>query len=342
MTITPFDIQLNAAAMQARHPLLSVAPMMDWTDRHCRYFHRLIAPSFLLYTEMVTTGALIHGDAERHLRFNEPEEHPVALQLGGSEPEALAACARMGEDAGYDEINLNCGCPSDRVQRGRFGACLMAEPDLVAESMAAMRNAVSVPVTIKCRIAIDEEEEFPFLNRFINKVSQAGCKIFIIHARKAWLNGLSPKENRTVPPLRYDLVQRIKDDYPNLTIILNGGLSSVDMVKGALAEGLDGAMIGREAYQNPWFLHDLQNECLDPAKTEREAVARAMIPYIQDQYKRYGTPTKTITRHMVGLFSGLPGAKQWRRSISEHAHKDTGTGEVIEMALHAMKTRKAA
>jgi tRNA-dihydrouridine synthase A len=312
---------------------IAVAPMMDWTDRHCRYFHRLLNPHAWLYTEMVTTGALLHGDRDRHLRFS-PQEHPVALQLGGSDPKALADCARMGEDYGYDEINLNCGCPSDRVQNGRFGACLMAEPQLVAECVAAMKGAVSIPVTVKCRTGIDDCDEKSFLYRFVETVSKAGCDKFIIHARKAWLKGLSPKENREIPPLNYNLAYHIKKDFQNIEIIINGGISSIAEIRTHLPR-VDGVMIGREAYQNPWILNEISKHIHDDIKYHsRETLAMAMIPYIEDQNRRYGTPAKTITRHMLGLFNGLRGARSWRRILMET--------QDIEKALAAMGERKEA
>ena len=293
---------------------ISVAPMMDWTDRHCRFFHRLLLPQSTLYTEMVTTGALLFGDAERHLRFS-GEEHPVALQLGGSEPEALAKSAKMGEEFGYDEVNLNCGCPSDRVQKGRFGACLMAEPNLVADCVSAMSAQVKIPVTVKCRIGIDNSEGFDFLNDFVTTVKAAGCNMFIIHARKAWLQGLSPKENREVPPLDYDMVAQIKAAHPDLTIEINGGLTTLDHINSV--RHLDGAMIGREAYQNPFFLNEIGQHLFGNAAADRFAVARAMIPYIEDQQARFGTPVHSITRHTIGLFNGLRGAKLWRQTLSD-------------------------
>jgi len=293
---------------------ISVAPMMDWTDRHCRYFHRLLSPHAFLYSEMVTTGALLFGDAERHLRFS-PQEHPLALQLGGSEPAALKQSAKAGEDFGYDEINLNCGCPSDRVQKGRFGACLMAEPQLVAECVDAMRSIVKIPVTVKCRIGIDDCEEVEFLNRFIETVKSAGCGTFIIHARKAWLKGLSPKENREVPPLNYSLVADIKNAHPDLTIELNGGLRTLNDINSV--RHLDGAMIGREAYQNPFFLGEIASQLHATPLPDRFAIARAMIPYIEDQQARYGTPVHSITRHTLGLFNGLRGARLWRQRLSD-------------------------
>lgn len=321
---------------KANIPHISIAPMMDWTDRHCRYFHRLISPHAYLYTEMVTTGALIHGDRDRFLRFDKAE-NPVALQIGGSDPADLATCAKMGEDAGYDEINLNCGCPSDRVQKGTFGACLMKTPDLVASCYEAMANTVSCPVTIKCRIAIDEEEELPFLTQFIKTISAAGCRTFIVHARKAWLQGLSPKENREIPPLRYDIVQTIKEDFPELNIILNGGIQKLEEVKTNMIV-FDGVMIGREAYQNPYFLNEIEKEVFEcDDLLSREDVALAMIPYIEKQMKDHDTPAKSITRHILGLFKGKPGAQAWRRYLSENAHKPGATGNVVKEALDAMK-----
>lgn len=315
-------------------PHISIAPMMDWTDRHCRYFHRLISPHVRLYTEMVTTGAMIHGDCERFLRFN-AEEPPVALQLGGSDPAALAECAKIGEDYGYDEINLNCGCPSDRVQSGNFGACLMAEPELVAECYAAMAEKVDIPVTIKCRIAIDEEEEFPFLNKFIESISKAGCQNFIVHARKAWLNGLSPKENRDIPPLRHDIVSQIKTLYPDLNFVLNGGIKTLEQTQENL-DAFDGVMIGREAYSNPYLLSELEQEIYGNTSIKsREDIALSMIPYIERQQKDYGTPVKSITRHMIGLYHQIPGAKQWRRYISENAHTADNAETLIKGALEA-------
>lgn len=314
-------------------PYVSIAPMMDWTDRHCRYFHRLISPQAHLYSEMVTTGALLHGDRDRHLRFN-AAEHPVALQLGGNDAAALAVCARMGEDYGYDEINLNCGCPSDRVQNGAFGACLMGEPETVAAGVAAMRAAVTIPVTVKCRIGIDDCDEFPFLDKFIATVAQAGCKKFIIHARKAWLQGLSPKENREIPPLRYDIAAAIRAKYPHCRFILNGGINLIDDMKKHL-QSFDGIMIGREAYQNPYILAAIETEIYGaPHVRSRETIARAMIPYIEAQNRQFGTPAKSITRHILGLFNGLPGARAWRRALSEQ--------QGIEAALMAATARRRA
>ncbi|WP_158048147.1 tRNA dihydrouridine(20/20a) synthase DusA [Skermanella pratensis] len=311
---------------------ISVAPMMDWTDRHCRYFLRQISRHALLYTEMVTTGAILHGPRERLLAFN-PEEHPVALQLGGSDPRALAECARVAEGFGYDEINLNVGCPSDRVQSGRFGACLMAEPDLVADLVAAMRSAVSIPVTVKSRIAIDEMEEWPTLDRFIATVRAAGCTRFIVHARKAWLNGLSPQENRDIPPLRYDLVHRLKRENPDLDITINGGILDLDTAADHL-QVVDGVMLGRAAYKNPYVLAGVDRRFLggiEPVPT-RDEVVRRMLPYIEAR-RVEGVPLNAITRHMTGLFQGQRGGRAWRRHLSEFAHK-TGVGpEVVEAAL---------
>jgi tRNA-dihydrouridine synthase A len=307
--------------------------MLDWTDRHCRFFHRQLTRETLLYTEMITTGALLFGDAERHLLFDEAE-HPVAIQLGGSDPAALAQCARLAEQHGYDEINLNVGCPSDRVQNGAFGACLMATPALVADCMKAMLDAVSIPVTIKHRIGIDEMESYGELAAFVGKVAQSGCSTFIAHARKAWLQGLSPKQNREIPALRYDTVYRLKQDYPDLEIIINGGIESLDAVERHL-EQVDGVMIGRAAYQNPWLLADAdrrifgrQNPLSDPSQA-----VEAMLPYIAVHLEEEGGRLSHVTRHMLGLFNGRPGARQWRRYLSEHAvRKDAGL-EVVEQAL---------
>ncbi len=318
---------------------LSVAPMMDWTDRHCRYFHRLLSRSTLLYTEMVTTGAVLHGDRERLLGFD-AAEHPVALQLGGSDPADLAACARIAEEWGYDEVNLNVGCPSDRVQSGRFGACLMAEPDLVARLVGAMRDAVSIPVTVKSRIAIDEMEEWPTLDHFIRTVSAAGCTHFIVHARKAWLKGLSPKENRDIPPLRYDLVHRLKAENPHLTIAINGGIRTLDEAEEHLGK-VDSVMIGRAAYETPYLLADADRRlmCGEPGP-DRHAVIEAMLPYIEARMAR-GTPLSSITRHMLGLFQGLPGARAYRRHIAENAHRPGAGPEVLERAASLVRRRAA-
>jgi tRNA-dihydrouridine synthase A len=316
---------------------LSVAPMMDWTDRHCRFFHRLIAPRALLYTEMLTTGALLHGDRGRLLAHH-PAEHPLALQLGGSEPGDLAACAAMAEVEGYDEVNLNCGCPSERVQKGSFGACLMREPALVADCVAAMRDRTSLPVTVKCRIGVDDSEEFDFLARFVETVATAGCRTFVVHARKAWLKGLSPKENREVPPLRYQVVHALKAAFPQLTLVLNGGLREPAAAKAA-AEGLDGVMIGREAYENPWSLRAFEATFLRPDRPRTRAeVVEGMIAYAAREGAR-GVPLKAITRPMLGLFNGLPGARAWRRHLSEQAIRTDAGPAVIEAALAYVQPR---
>ncbi len=318
-------------------PHISIAPMMDWTDRHFRYFMRLISPNAYLYTEMVTTGALLHGDQERFLRFDK-EEHPIALQLGGSDPDDLAACAALGQKYGYDEINLNCGCPSERVQNGRIGACLMKEPDHVALCIEAMSTAVDIPVTVKCRIGIDELDDFTFLDSFVNKIADKGCISFIIHARKAWLSGLSPKQNREVPPLDYERVAAIKEKHPHLRIILNGGIKTIDEIKTHL-KIFDGVMIGREAYSHPYLFADIEREFFNNADIlSREEIARAMIPYAQEQFERYGTPIKSITRHILGLYHEQAGARAYRRTLSTEAYKENASSAVIEEALRCMKT----
>jgi tRNA-dihydrouridine synthase A len=307
--------------------------MMDWTDRHCRYFHRLLSRHALLYTEMITTGALIHGDVPRHLDFN-AEEHPVALQLGGSDFAELAHSARLGEQWGYDEINLNCGCPSERVQRGSFGACLMAEPQLVADCVKAMVDAVQVPVTVKHRIGIDKDERYGFVRDFVGAVSEAGCRVFLVHARNAWLKGLSPKENREVPPLRYELVHRLKDDFPHLTIAVNGGITTTAEVTRELGV-LDGVMVGREAYHNPWWLAEWDpgffGEAAEPWRT-REWVEEQMSEYMAREAAAHGTPWSAIARHMLGLRHGMPGARRWRQVWSDHRLKDRTPREVMAMA----------
>ncbi|MBY8233867.1 tRNA dihydrouridine(20/20a) synthase DusA [Vibrio fluvialis] len=311
---------------------LSVAPMLDWTDRHCRYFHRLLSSQTLLYTEMVTTGAIIHGKGD-FLAYNE-EEHPVALQLGGSNPADLARCAKLAQERGYDEINLNVGCPSDRVQNGRFGACLMAEPDLVAQCVAAMKEVVDIPVTVKTRIGIDDQDSYEFLTNFVTLVSEkGGCEQFTIHARKAWLSGLSPKENREIPPLDYPRAYQLKQDFPHLTIAVNGGVKTLAEAKEHL-QHLDGVMIGREAYQSPYLLAEVDQQIfgLDTPVKKRSQVVQEMYPYI-DQQLAQGSYLGHITRHMLGLFQNMPGARQWRRHISENAHKAGAGIEVVEQAL---------
>ena len=312
-----------------------VAPMLDWTDRHCRYFHRLLAPDALLYTEMVTTGALIHGDRERHLAYN-AEEHPLALQLGGSDPADLAACAKMAEQAAYDEVNLNVGCPSDRVQKGKFGACLMFEPELVRDCVAAMQDAVDIPVTVKSRLGVDDHDSYAIFSGFIGKVAESGCRTYIVHARKAWLSGLSPKQNREIPELRYDWVQKLKNEHPELSISLNGGIESVDAALEYL-EIYDGVMLGRNAYQQPWILAELQARIFGrPGVSSREEAVHGMTRYLERQAV-LGVAVKNVSRHLLGLFQGLPGAKRWRRFISENAHVDPWNTQLLEQALEQMQ-----
>lgn len=309
--------------------------MLDWTDRHCRYFHRLLSPNVRLYTEMVTTGALLHGDADRHLRFDAAEKY-VALQLGGSDAADLAECAKMGADYGYDEINLNCGCPSERVQKGAFGACLMAEPDLVAACVESMAKAVNIPVTVKCRIGIDECDPEIFLRDFIRPVANAGCGMFVIHARKAWLKGLSPKENRTKPPINYNLPAAIKREFPHLQIVVNGEVKTAEQTKTHL-KNFDGVMIGREAYQNPGLLLDLEKHVFgSDVITTPEAAVHAMIPYIERLARDYGTPMRSITRHMIGLFQGERGSKAWRRALSTEPHLPDADPSLLTRALAAI------
>ncbi|MEM8949014.1 MAG: tRNA dihydrouridine(20/20a) synthase DusA [Pseudomonadota bacterium] len=312
--------------------IIAVAPMMDWTDRHCRYFLRLISKRAWLYTEMVTTGAILHGDRERFLAFD-AAEHPIALQLGGSDPAALAEAAAASEDFAYDEININVGCPSDRVQNGRFGACLMAEPDLVADAVRAIGAAVDLPVTVKTRIGIDDRDDYGFLRDFVGKITEAGCRHIIIHARKAILAGLSPKENREIPPLDYGRVHRLKRDFPDITVILNGGLKTPAQCLEQI-DHVDGVMIGREAYQNPYSLIAMEKALSggeQPAKTRHE-IARSFLDYVDDR-RTAGVPLKSMTRHILGLFNGLPGARAWRRHLSEEAVRENAGPEVIEAAL---------
>ncbi len=313
---------------------LSVAPMMDWTDRHCRYFHRLITRHALLYTEMVTTGALLHGDQGRHLDFN-AEEHPVALQLGGSEPAYLAACARLAERWGYDEVNLNCGCPSERVQKGAFGACLMAEPRLVADCVKAMRDATTLPVTVKHCIGIDKVDSYDFVQDFVATVAEAGCEVFIVHARNAWLQGLSPKENREVPPLRYEVAARLKADFPALTIAVNGGLKTPEQIAAQL-EAVDGVMIGREAYHEPWSMAQWDSRFFgsrDPAAS-REQVEARWLDYL-DRVQASGRSWAHAMRHALGLWNGTPGARRWRQVWSDHRLKTLAPREVAAQATAA-------
>jgi len=312
---------------------LCVAPMMDWTDLHCRYFHRLITRRTRLYTEMVTTGALLHGDLARHLDFN-AEEHPVALQLGGSEPDDLARCAKLAHNWGYDEVNLNCGCPSERVQRGAFGACLMAEPSLVADCVAAMVDAASLPVTVKHRIGIDREERYEFVRDFVGTVASAGCTVFIVHARNAWLHGLSPKRNREVPPLRYDVVAQLKRDFPALTIVANGGICTPAHIQAQLAN-VDGAMLGRSAYHDPWSMAEWDTHYLGAtanAASNREQVEEAMVSYMEREADGSGAHWLAIARHMMGLRLGTPGARRWRQVWSDHRLRDLSPREVMARA----------
>ena len=310
--------------------------MMEWTDRHCRFVHRLITRHARLYTEMVTTGALLHGDVPRHLDFN-AEEHPVALQLGGSEPGDLAQCAKLAEQWGYDEINLNCGCPSERVQKGAFGACLMAEAGLVADCIKAMRDATRLEVTVKHRIGIDRGESYDFVRDFVGTVAeQGGCRVFIVHARNAWLKGLSPKENREVPPLRYDFVHRLKHDFAQLTFVVNGGMTTAPQIDEQLQQ-LDGVMIGRQAYHDPWSMADWDVRwwgASAPPLGSRQAVEEGVVRYMERQ-ARLGTPWAHIARHMMGLWNGTPGARRWRQVWSDHSLKALAPSEVAALAGQA-------
>jgi tRNA-dihydrouridine synthase A len=344
------------AASDAPHSpwRMCVAPMLDWTDRHCRFFHRLLSQHARLYTEMVTTGALLHGDVDRHLRFND-QEHPLALQLGGSEPADLAQCARLALQWGYDEVNLNCGCPSERVQRGAFGACLMAEASLVADGVKAMMDATGgdarMPITVKHRIGIDQIESYDFVRDFVGTVAETGCEVFIVHARNAWLKGLSPKENREIPPLRYGFVHRLKQDFPGLTIVLNGGLADNPACLAALQTGaeiegvaLDGLMIGRAAYHTPWIMAEWDQLFFGDASRSgdaaltREGVEAAMVEYAQREMARTaGMPHgevrwPAVIRHILGLYSGQPGARRWRQVWSDHTLKGLPPAEVMARA----------
>ncbi len=326
--------------MKDRRPLICVAPMMAWTDRHERFFLRLLSRHVRLYTEMVTAAAVIHGDRERLLGFH-AAEHPVALQLGGADAAELAAAARIGEAFGYDEINLNVGCPSDRVWSGRFGACLMAEPDVVAACVGAMKQATNLPVTVKCRIGIDDQDPEQTLFPFIDRVAAAGCETFVIHARKAWLKGLSPKENRDVPPLDYNLVYRLKRARPDLTVLINGGIKSLEACADHLRY-VDGVMLGRAVYQNPYLLADVDRrffgDSLSPPT--RHEVLERYLPYVEAKC-RAGVPLYAMARHILGLFQGQPGARAWRRHISEHAHRAGAGVEVLRAAAeHVRRTER--
>ncbi len=326
---------MSSAAPKSIDRRFCVAPMMAWSDTHCRYFWRLLSKQAPLYTEMVTTGALLHGDRDRFLGFH-PAEHPLALQLGGSDPKALAECARMAEDWGYDEVNLNCGCPSDRVQNNMIGACLMTEPELVGECVAAMKQAVQIPVTVKHRIGVDDMDDYDGLLKFVETLAQAGCETFIVHARKAWLKGLSPKENRDIPPLQYDKVIQLKRDHPELEIIINGGITTLDQCQ-TLLKDLDGVMVGREAYTNPYLLAQVDREIYHRASPapERAEVLQGFIDYVGTQLEN-GVSLKHMTRHILGLYQGQPGARQFRRVISERAHLAGAGLEVLELAREAI------
>lgn len=324
-------MQKGVAVVTTEAPArLSVAPMMDWTDRHCRFFHRQLNAEALLYTEMVTTGAVIHGDRDHLLGFHRAE-HPVALQLGGSEPEELARAARIGVGYGYDEVNLNVGCPSERVQKGAFGACLMKEPELVRDCMAALGEAVDVPVTVKTRIGVDEHDSIEFLEDFIGTVAASGVRTFIIHARKAWLKGLSPKQNREIPPLAYERVYRLRAVFPQLRFILNGGLIEVDSAVEEL-ERVDGIMLGRAAYQHPWILVELGRRLGQPVPESRVQVLETMADYVADHIRRGGR-LQQVARHMLGLFHAQPGAKRWRQILSQNMHRPDAGPELLWQAL---------
>lgn len=335
------EIEIKEKNKYFKAPIFAVAPMMDWTDRHCRVFHRILTRRARLYTEMVTTGAVIHGDRVRLLGFD-ASEHPVALQLGGSNPADLAAAATIGEDFGYDEINLNVGCPSDRVKEGRFGACLMAEPDLVADGVAAMKRAVRIPVTVKCRIGIDDQDPETALDRLAQAVVAAGADMLIVHARKAWLNGLSPKENRDIPPLDYDRVYRLKAAMPDVPIVINGGIGSIEDAKRHL-DHVDGVMLGRAAYQEPWRLLAADSDIFDEASPHDDMIAalEAMMPYIAEQLAR-GTRLHAITRHFVGAFHGIPGARAFRRHLSVHGVKADAGVDVLRDALALVRAPATA
>ncbi len=335
---------MSAPATPLRLPLqkddwrLTVAPMMDWTDRHCRYFHRLLSPHARLYTEMVTSAALVRGKQLRLLEHSQ-QEHPVALQLGGSEPEELAIAARHGADAGYDEINLNVGCPSDRVQSGRFGACLMREPALVGDCVKAMRDVVDVPVTVKCRIGVDDQDDYADLQHFTETMIAAGVEVLVVHARKAWLQGLSPKENREIPPLDYERVYRLKREFPQLIVVINGGITTVEEVQTHLAQ-VDGVMLGRAAYHDPYVLARMEAALYGEPMPTREDVLHRMRPYVEAELAR-GTALKHISRHILGLYQGEPGARLFRRKLSEGAHLPGAGWALIEDSL-APQTRVAA
>lgn len=313
----------------------TLAPMMEWSTSDCRTFWRLLTQKAVLYTEMVTTGALLHGDKKRFLDYNACE-HPLALQLGGSDPRDLAECAKIAEDWGYDEVNLNCGCPSDRVQNGMIGACLMAEPELVAECIATMQNAVRIPVTVKHRIGIDDMDDYEGLVKFVSTIAATGCDTFIVHARKAWLKGLSPKENREIPPLQYEKVYQLKQAFPQLTIIINGGITTLEQSETLLTQ-VDGVMIGREAYSNPYLLAEVDQRIYGVSRPipSRNEVMEQFMDYCEAQLAK-GARLNHLTRHILGLYQGLPGARQFRRVISEQAHKPGAGIQVLQEALKAV------
>ena len=312
---------------------LCVAPMLDWTDRHCRYFHRLLSQNARLYTEMVTTGALLNGDVPRHLDYSE-QEHPLALQLGGSDPAALAHCAKLAQQWRYDEVNLNCGCPSERVQSGAFGACLMNEPALVADCVKAMRDATDLHVTVKHRIGLDKNEDYGFVRDFVGQVADAGCEVFIVHARNAWLKGLSPKENRDIPPLRYDVAAALKRDFPHLCFVVNGGLTTNAQIEEQLA-AVDGVMIGRQAYHEPWWLHEWDQTFFGAPENPRTRtdVEAEMVAYMARAFAHDGTLWPSVARHMLGLRNGLPGARRWRQIWSDHKRKHTAASIIYQQII---------
>ncbi len=324
--------QSSAQALPVLNRRFCVAPMLDWSDRHCRFFWRQLSQHALLYTEMVTTGALLHGDPERHLAFS-AQELPLALQLGGSDPNDLAKAASMAESWHYSEVNLNCGCPSDRVQNGFFGACLMSRPKLVADCVRAMKDHCQLPITVKHRIGIDDQEGYQPLRDFVGHIHDAGCNTVIVHARKAWLQGLSPKENREIPPLNYPMVYQLKRDFPQLEVIINGGIETLDQAEAQLSS-VDGIMLGRSVYQNPWLLAEVDQRFYQEETRARDqlSVARSMSTYIEAELQR-GSRLHHITRHMLGLFNGLPGARQFRRHLSQQAYKPESGIEVLEQAL---------
>ena len=336
---TPISRESRDSDRYAASARLSVAPMMDWTDRHCRVFHRLLAPHARLYTEMVHANAVVLGDRTRLLGFD-PVEHPLALQLGGSEPALLAQAARIGAEWGYDEINLNCGCPSDRVQAGRFGACLMREPALVADAVAAMAAAVRVPVTVKCRLGVDDDQDYDRFRAFIDTVAAAGCTTFVVHARNAWLQGLSPKENREIPPLRYEWAWQLKRERPDLEVLVNGGMAAIESVQAQLRH-VDGVMLGRAAYHDPYLLHRLDVDLYGGDPHDRAALLRALRPYVEAQLGQ-GVALKHITRHVLGLFHGQPGGRAFRQVLSEGAHRDGADWALVEQALAATASPRRA